>query len=165
MGAMSPWHWAIVALVVIILFGSKKLPDAARGLGRAADRQTVDIDADRLGIVPRQRDGRCAAVDQHANLPALDKGVGIEMRIGCPPDPDFAGPRGGVAGGHSGLIPRAGRPVTLAGIRVHRRFRHVGDLPAGDARHADRYACDPGYQGKETPHHTRLIPKSKLENG
>jgi sec-independent protein translocase protein TatA len=35
MGAMSPWHWAIVALVVIILFGSKKLPDAARGLGRS----------------------------------------------------------------------------------------------------------------------------------
>jgi sec-independent protein translocase protein TatA len=32
---MSPWHWAIVALVVIILFGSKKLPDAARGLGRS----------------------------------------------------------------------------------------------------------------------------------
>lgn len=35
MGAMSPWHWAVVALVVIILFGSKKLPDAARGLGRS----------------------------------------------------------------------------------------------------------------------------------
>ncbi|MFZ2527019.1 MAG: Sec-independent protein translocase subunit TatA [Rhodococcus sp. (in: high G+C Gram-positive bacteria)] len=35
MGAMSPWHWAIVAIVVVILFGSKKLPDAARGLGRS----------------------------------------------------------------------------------------------------------------------------------
>lgn len=35
MGAMSPWHWAIVAVVVLILFGSKKLPDAARGLGRS----------------------------------------------------------------------------------------------------------------------------------
>lgn len=35
MGAVSPWHWAIVALVVVILFGSKKLPDAARGLGRS----------------------------------------------------------------------------------------------------------------------------------
>lgn len=35
MGAMSPWHWAVVALVVVILFGSKKLPDAARGLGRS----------------------------------------------------------------------------------------------------------------------------------
>ncbi|AOW92704.1 preprotein translocase subunit TatA [Rhodococcus sp. WMMA185] len=35
MGALSPWHWAIVAIVVVILFGSKKLPDAARGLGRS----------------------------------------------------------------------------------------------------------------------------------
>ena len=35
MGALSWQHWLIVAIVVIILFGSKKLPDAARGLGRS----------------------------------------------------------------------------------------------------------------------------------
>ncbi|WP_305095081.1 Sec-independent protein translocase subunit TatA [Prescottella sp. R16] len=35
MGSLSIWHWAIVALVVVILFGSKKLPEAARGLGRS----------------------------------------------------------------------------------------------------------------------------------
>ena len=35
MGAMSWQHWLIVAVVVIVLFGSKKLPDAARGLGRS----------------------------------------------------------------------------------------------------------------------------------
>ncbi|NUS44825.1 MAG: Sec-independent protein translocase subunit TatA [Mycobacteriaceae bacterium] len=35
MGAMSPWHWAIVVLVLVLLFGSKRLPDAARGLGRS----------------------------------------------------------------------------------------------------------------------------------
>ncbi|WP_233531917.1 Sec-independent protein translocase subunit TatA [Antrihabitans sp. YC2-6] len=34
-GAMSWWHWLIVLLVVVILFGSKRLPDAARGLGRS----------------------------------------------------------------------------------------------------------------------------------
>ena len=40
MGAISPWHWAIVALVVIILFGAKKLPDAARSSGQVdADLQ------------------------------------------------------------------------------------------------------------------------------
>nr|WP_202537200.1 Sec-independent protein translocase subunit TatA [Streptomyces sp. SID8350] len=32
---MKPWHLLIVALVVIVLFGSKKLPEAARGLGRS----------------------------------------------------------------------------------------------------------------------------------
>ncbi|HEY5855345.1 MAG TPA: Sec-independent protein translocase subunit TatA [Aldersonia sp.] len=35
MGAMSPWHWAIVLLVLLLLFSSKKLPDIARGLGRS----------------------------------------------------------------------------------------------------------------------------------
>lgn len=35
MGAMSPWHWAIVILVLVLLFGSAKLPGAARGLGRS----------------------------------------------------------------------------------------------------------------------------------
>lgn len=35
MGSLSPWHWAIVILAFIILFGYKRLPDAARGLGRS----------------------------------------------------------------------------------------------------------------------------------
>ena len=35
MGAMQPWHWIVLIIVVVILFGSKKLPDAARGLGRS----------------------------------------------------------------------------------------------------------------------------------
>lgn len=35
MGAMSPWHWALVLLVLVLLFGSAKLPAAARGLGRS----------------------------------------------------------------------------------------------------------------------------------
>ncbi|GAA4323409.1 Sec-independent protein translocase subunit TatA [Streptomyces venetus] len=32
---LEPWHLLIVAIVVIVLFGSKKLPDAARSLGRS----------------------------------------------------------------------------------------------------------------------------------
>ena len=35
MGSLSPWHWAILALVVILLFGAKRLPDAARSLGKS----------------------------------------------------------------------------------------------------------------------------------
>ena len=31
----APWHWVIVALVVIALFGYKKLPEASRSLGRS----------------------------------------------------------------------------------------------------------------------------------
>ena len=32
---LEPWHLLIVAIVVIVLFGSKKLPDAARALGKS----------------------------------------------------------------------------------------------------------------------------------
>lgn len=32
---LEPWHLLIVAIVVIVLFGSKKLPDTARALGRS----------------------------------------------------------------------------------------------------------------------------------
>jgi sec-independent protein translocase protein TatA len=35
MGALRPWHIAILVVVLILLFGAKRLPDAARGLGRS----------------------------------------------------------------------------------------------------------------------------------
>ena len=35
MGSLSPWHWLIVLVVLVLLFGSKRLPDAARSLGKS----------------------------------------------------------------------------------------------------------------------------------
>ena len=35
MGWDAPWHWVVLAIVVIALFGYKKMPDAARALGRS----------------------------------------------------------------------------------------------------------------------------------
>lgn len=35
MGELSPWHLLILAAVFVILFGSRKLPDAARAIGRS----------------------------------------------------------------------------------------------------------------------------------
>ncbi|MFE4801885.1 Sec-independent protein translocase subunit TatA, partial [Streptomyces sp. NPDC056708] len=32
---LEPWHLLIVAIVVIVLFGSKKLPDTARAVGKS----------------------------------------------------------------------------------------------------------------------------------
>lgn len=34
-GAMSPWHWLIVLLIVLLIFGPKKLPELGKGLGTA----------------------------------------------------------------------------------------------------------------------------------
>lgn len=35
MGALQPWHVILIVVVFLLLFGGKKLPDAARGLGRS----------------------------------------------------------------------------------------------------------------------------------
>ena len=34
-GALSPTHWLIIIGVLVVLFGARKLPDAARGLGQS----------------------------------------------------------------------------------------------------------------------------------
>ncbi|MFO7191415.1 MULTISPECIES: Sec-independent protein translocase subunit TatA [Thermocrispum] len=35
MGSLSPWHLLILVAVLVLLFGAKKLPDAARAVGRS----------------------------------------------------------------------------------------------------------------------------------
>ncbi len=35
MGALRPWHIIVLVAVLILLFGAKRLPDAARALGRS----------------------------------------------------------------------------------------------------------------------------------
>jgi len=35
MGSLSPVHWLIVIVVLVVLFGAKRLPDASRSLGRS----------------------------------------------------------------------------------------------------------------------------------
>ena len=36
MGALSPTHWLIIAGVMLLLFGAKRLPETARGHRRSA---------------------------------------------------------------------------------------------------------------------------------
>jgi sec-independent protein translocase protein TatA len=35
LGGLQPWHWVIIIAVFVLLFGAKKLPDAARSLGQS----------------------------------------------------------------------------------------------------------------------------------
>lgn len=34
MGEFSPIHWMIVAIVILVLFGGRKIPEVMRGLGQ-----------------------------------------------------------------------------------------------------------------------------------
>ncbi|WP_194948094.1 Sec-independent protein translocase subunit TatA [Actinomyces trachealis] len=35
MGAMRPWHWIVVLLVVLVIFGGNKLPELAGSIGKS----------------------------------------------------------------------------------------------------------------------------------
>ncbi|SDS19050.1 Sec-independent protein translocase subunit TatA [Actinoplanes derwentensis] len=54
MGVLKPWHIIVLVVVLILLFGAKRLPDAARSLGRslriikAETKGLVDDDKDNL---------------------------------------------------------------------------------------------------------------------
>ncbi|WP_454856112.1 Sec-independent protein translocase subunit TatA [Promicromonospora soli] len=35
MGAMQPWHWIVLLVVVLLLFGSSRLPGLAKSVGQS----------------------------------------------------------------------------------------------------------------------------------
>lgn len=34
MGVIGPWQWIILGLIILLLFGGKKIPELMRGLGK-----------------------------------------------------------------------------------------------------------------------------------
>ena len=59
MGALQPWHWIILLLVVVLLFGSKRLPDAARSLGKSmrifkSEVKELQADKAETPVTPQQ---------------------------------------------------------------------------------------------------------------
>ena len=59
MGALQPWHWIILLLVIVLLFGSKRLPDAARSLGKSMrifKSEVKELQADKADtpVTPQQ---------------------------------------------------------------------------------------------------------------
>ena len=59
-GELGPWEIAIIVLMVLLLFGGKKLPDLARGLGRGLrifkrEMQGIDTSDDDEGRQERPK--------------------------------------------------------------------------------------------------------------
>ena len=86
----SPWKILIVAIVIIVLFGSRKLPDAARSLGRSmrilksevqgmhddepgAPVQATSVQANPAQIQP--------ATDAQAQISALQQQVDAQSKL------------------------------------------------------------------------------------
>lgn len=75
MGALSWWHWAIVLVVLVVLFGSKKLPEAARGLGRS-----MRIFKSEMAEMANDGDDK-KKVDDPRELTAGDNDVDVTVKV------------------------------------------------------------------------------------
>ncbi|MFE7560205.1 Sec-independent protein translocase subunit TatA [Kitasatospora sp. NPDC057500] len=58
---LEPWHVLVVLAVVILLFGSKKLPEMARGLGKSMRILKAETKAMREDDTPANADAAQAA--------------------------------------------------------------------------------------------------------
>jgi sec-independent protein translocase protein TatA len=81
----APWHWVVIAILVIALFGYKKLPDAARSLGRSLRIFKTEIKGmteDDKARAKAREDNEQAAAEPRA-LPAAE----VVKNPGVPSEP------------------------------------------------------------------------------
>ena len=70
MGGLSIWHWLIVLVIVVLVFGTKRLTGGARDLGKAVDefkkgmRGDDDKPAARIGDNTDNTDGSKTGSEQ-----------------------------------------------------------------------------------------------------
>ena len=126
----SPWKVLIVAVVLIVLFGSKKLPDAARSLGRAMrilKKEVSDLHHDEPGAEAQATAG--AAGPAHGGPGRPSQSVG---RASANP-PARLGP------GPAGLThPNASRQAGADGMRPEPLFPGARAGLADQGRGPDR---------------------------
>jgi len=65
MGALKPWHIIVFVVVLVLLFGAKRLPDAARSLGRSLRI----IKAETKGLIDDNSDVAEKAEPQNSRQP------------------------------------------------------------------------------------------------
>jgi sec-independent protein translocase protein TatA len=65
MGGLKPWHIIVVVVLLVLLFGSKRLPDAARSLGRSLRI----IKAETKGLIDEPDDVAEKAEPQYSRQP------------------------------------------------------------------------------------------------
>ncbi|GAA1694745.1 hypothetical protein GCM10009765_50000 [Fodinicola feengrottensis] len=79
-GGLRPWHIIVLVVVLILLFGAKKLPDAARGLGRSLRIFKAETKA----LTDEFRDGKDKPADAKADEPSIpdDQASSIDDKVG-----------------------------------------------------------------------------------
>jgi sec-independent protein translocase protein TatA len=73
----APWHIAILALVFVLLFGSRRLPDSARSLGRSLRIFKTEMKKLNDDDEPAPEPIRAAPAAQPLQQPATDTAGGV----------------------------------------------------------------------------------------
>ncbi|GAA7652931.1 twin-arginine translocase TatA/TatE family subunit [Helicobacter pylori] len=66
-GFTSIWHWVIVLLVIVLLFGAKKIPELAKGLGSGIKnfKKAVKDDEEETRNEPKTLDAQATQTKVH----------------------------------------------------------------------------------------------------
>lgn len=64
---IGAWEWVIIALVVLLLFGGKKLPELARGLARGLRIFKEELNGTKKSIEEPPKDDDAAKKDEPAD--------------------------------------------------------------------------------------------------
>ncbi len=66
-GFTSIWHWVIVLLVIVLLFGAKKIPELAKGLGSGIKnfKKAVKDDEEEAKNEPKNLDAQATQTKVH----------------------------------------------------------------------------------------------------
>ncbi|MGW1500506.1 Sec-independent protein translocase subunit TatA [Streptomyces mirabilis] len=72
---LEPWHLLIVAIVIIVLFGSKKLPDTARALGKSMRILKSEAGAMKHDGTAPSTEPRSASAPEAASARPVDEGT------------------------------------------------------------------------------------------
>jgi sec-independent protein translocase protein TatA len=99
MGALKPWHIIVFVVVLILLFGAKRLPDAARSLGRslriikAETKGLVDDDNVAEKAEPQQSRQPLYPTEIHPGQPGYQQPQGYQQQPGYQqPQPGYPQP-------------------------------------------------------------------------
>ncbi len=74
MGSFSIWHWVIVLVIVLLVFGTKRLTSGAKDLGSAVKEfkkgmRDADSPSAQLGDEKRNTEASRTAQDEHDRTP------------------------------------------------------------------------------------------------
>lgn len=57
MGSLSLFHWIVVGLIVVLLFGTKKLPELGSGIGQAINNFRKALrEGQAIDVTPKDED-------------------------------------------------------------------------------------------------------------